>query len=71
MATFAQDMRYENRLTPKQVEALNYLTGFEPGEFPGPGGVIHAKTWNSLKARGFVDSEGITAEGEDLLMAYI
>lgn len=71
MVTTAAEMRYGNRLTPKQVEALDYLTGFEPGEFPGPGGVIHAKTWNSLKARGLVSDEGITANGEDILMAYI
>lgn len=70
MRTFGDEFKAENRLTAKQVEALDELSGYEPDEVD-PATIIPARTLTSLRKRGLADDHGITGVGYDVLAAHI
>lgn len=71
MATsFGQDFKSENRLSAKQIDMLDDLSGYSHGEVD-PAYIIPARSLSALRKRGLVDDFGITAHGMNVLNAHI
>lgn len=71
--SYATDTRSTYRLTPAQVDALDYVYGLDgAGLSPEARAVLSPRTLASLVKRGLVTAEGvITPEGTNVLFAYV
>lgn len=68
MRTMGEDFAANNKLTAKQIDALEELRDYDRGEID-PKTIIPARTLTSLVKRGLVDDQGITGIGYDVLVA--
>lgn len=71
--SYSTDIRAQYRLTPAQVDALDYVYGLDgAGLSPEARATLSTRTLNSLVRKGLVTPEyAITATGTDVLYAYV